>query len=413
MRPHPLHSIALLLAALSLPACGIGEPEASDEPTHTSTWCEEDNCEEEDSPNNTTPAEPGDEQTTPVPTDMPSPQMANNTSPEEPDNDQSSRPAMIPMPAPFTEEVYELALHERYGCAIIGDQVTCWGDNTWGQAQPPEDVWGDRLALGPDYACVASGPAGIDCWGDGAWRVEGALEEHIILGRHTLTGFGAASTGLLCYNTGYGSDFGQLACGDGESHWLIGEENTFGVSVTYEHETRREPFICWIEHEGQINEWSTRYSYWCSVDGQTIELPAPPDVRSSGDRPQIMHDGIDTVTVVDDEGVPHWYRLEYSEPCRGAAPFPYFTRMEVDTSGHFFPERPGGTTLLTPNCVQKQTQIICRDSENTLEVMRPTLATRSAGYENTLEFQLCLVEVVSESKVGKTSEIKCERFDRR
>lgn len=406
MRSHIPRPTVLLITSLSLSltACLFGAPEEPEAEPQPSDWCGDAVCEEE-------PKEV--EQTTPPVKEQPPVETTNNDTTAPPVEDPPTMSEMIPMPAPFTESVRDIALHERYGCAIIGDSVTCWGDNSWGQARPPEDVWGDKLALGPDYACVVSGPSGLTCWGEGAWRVSEAEEEHIILGRHTITGASAASTGLFCYSTGYNSDFGQLACGDDQNHWLVGEENSFGVSVTYEHETRREPFICWIEHEGQSSESSTRYSYWCSIDGQTISVPAPPEPDIDFDRPQIMHDGIDTVTVVDAEGVPQWYKLEYTEPCRGAAPFPYFMRIEVDTSMYFLPERPGDTALLTPNCMRKSTQIICRGEEDQLEGLRPTIARQAAGYENTLEFQLCLVEVVAESKTGQTKEIQCERFDRR
>ena len=420
-----LTSLCLLILPIAISsACVVIEGNDPDRPAQTTStpeWCEGVSCEEgptgEDTtpvtedgkaPADTTEPDPNHDQEAP---EAPETQPEDMEDPPDTPTHPEDRPTTIAMPEAFVGEVQQLALHERYGCAIIDWEVTCWGDNTWGQAQPPEDIWGDMLALGPDYACAASGPSGIQCWGDGAWRVQAAIDENTILGRHRIPGLSAASTGVLCYQTGYGGSVGQLGCGDDNEHWQIGEDNTFGVSVTYEHQTRRRPFICWIQDDGDWGEDSA-FSYWCSIDGQATRLPDPPEAQTPLDIPQIAHDGVDTVTVVDAEGIPHWYKLDFTEPCRGADPFPYFQRLDVDTSNHFFPERPGGTTLLTPNCVQKQTQIICRDNEDNLEVMRPTIAKQSAGYENSLEFQLCLVDVVRETRQGDWKEIQCETFAR-
>src|SRR5262249_14316268 len=57
-------------------------------------------------------------------------------------------------------------------CGIKGGSLLeCWGDNTYGQTDPPSGMWSD-VALGMDFGCAigyeADNDGPVQCWGGDA-----------------------------------------------------------------------------------------------------------------------------------------------------------------------------------------------------------------------------------------------------
>jgi alpha-tubulin suppressor-like RCC1 family protein len=79
------------------------------------------------------------------------------------------------------DAAYEWDAFERFdldlSCALIGGEVTCWGDDRYGSlgegtttmATAPQQVAGlaaTDLAVGEGHACVIGTGGGVSCWGD-------------------------------------------------------------------------------------------------------------------------------------------------------------------------------------------------------------------------------------------------------
>jgi Regulator of chromosome condensation (RCC1) repeat len=62
-----------------------------------------------------------------------------------------------------------LALASDFGCALNSDStLSCWGDNSQGQATPPEGTF-SSVSLGGTHACALSTSGQAVCWGEADW----------------------------------------------------------------------------------------------------------------------------------------------------------------------------------------------------------------------------------------------------
>ena len=108
-------------------------------------------------------------------------------------------PSVMPIEGTFSDVA---AIHDDYGgCGIRTDGgVACWGDDTWGQASPPDGTFTD-IAAGRMTVCAIRTSGTIDCWGRGLY---GAADPPA--GRYTALAIGG-DTGCAI-----GADDGSLAC---------------------------------------------------------------------------------------------------------------------------------------------------------------------------------------------------------
>jgi hypothetical protein len=62
------------------------------------------------------------------------------------------------------------AIHDDYGgCGIqSGGSIVCWGDDTWGQADPPQGAFTD-IAAGRMTLCAIAAGGELECWGRGLY----------------------------------------------------------------------------------------------------------------------------------------------------------------------------------------------------------------------------------------------------
>ena len=61
-------------------------------------------------------------------------------------------------------------------CAIATDDtITCWGDNTDGQADAPMGTF-QSVSLGDDHSCAVTAHAEVVCWGSNEYGKSGVAE---------------------------------------------------------------------------------------------------------------------------------------------------------------------------------------------------------------------------------------------
>lgn len=71
-------------------------------------------------------------------------------------------PAAEPQPA--SEPA--ISISETHGCKLSADgRLSCWGDNTHGQAGPPPGAYTD-IAVSTNYSCAIRTDGQLACWGD-------------------------------------------------------------------------------------------------------------------------------------------------------------------------------------------------------------------------------------------------------
>ena len=71
--------------------------------------------------------------------------------------------------APAQTDLTQISAGLNFTCALRQDgTIACWGDNSAGQATPPQGSF-TEIAAGPDYACAIPLPQGSSpnllCWG--------------------------------------------------------------------------------------------------------------------------------------------------------------------------------------------------------------------------------------------------------
>jgi len=274
-----------------------------------------------------------------------------------------ARPAYIQQPDMIGEPAL-IAVHSEYNCAVLDGSVTCWGDNRHGQSLPPVNTRADHLSLASDYACAASRTGGIVCWGDGAWRVSTIVEDHTIYTRHTVSAFDASDRGVLCYNAGYGPT-GQIICGDSEKQWTVGTNDGFDVSIGHLPAPHDLPIICHIEVDSAGTPEAPGYSYHCTVDGETWEIPAPNPDAPTMVTPQIEVGAVgESVTIMDQTGNAHWFKL--SMDSSRSVPDLTYSLITIDTDGIYEADL-SYKQLVTPHCGWTGTVVLCRDHADKLQ----------------------------------------------
>ncbi len=79
------------------------------------------------------------------------------------DADGDGIPDYLDGPAPGGDV---LGIGPSHGCAVDETQhAVCWGDNSFGQADPPADTLFQSVAVADGYSCGLQTDAQIDCWG--------------------------------------------------------------------------------------------------------------------------------------------------------------------------------------------------------------------------------------------------------
>jgi hypothetical protein len=149
--------------------------------------------------------------------------------------DQSgSRVGVVPIDGAFADVA---AIHDDFGgCGIRTDgTVACWGDDTWGQASPPEGRFTD-IAAGRMTVCAIGIDSHISCWGRGLYGAADPPAGHysaLAIGGDTGCAISTIDESLDCW----GADLGRppdvpaaaLAIGDN----IAGLIGTNGVVHTW------------------------------------------------------------------------------------------------------------------------------------------------------------------------------------
>ena len=378
------------LAALMLVACveqqPVGPQDSPEEVVLLDDWCEGGTCEPAPQEEEETPAPVVDEEPEPEepvviiePTGPTEPETPTEPTPEEPTPEE--RPDYIDPPT-MGEEISLIETHGDYTCAVIDDAVTCWGNNTSGQAQPPAETPAEQIALGFDFACAASRRYGIVCWGDGAWRVSTIVEDHTIFTRHTVSAFDASDRGVLCYNADYGRG-GLITCGDDNAQWTVGTHDSFGVSVDHLNSRTSLPIVCHIEEAWNSSYTAHEYSYYCTIEGETWEIPAPNRGAEIEVVPQIKVDGDGKITIIDQTGKVHWYAFDWHWT-RSISGIQLDIRPIDVTWEYNFDDRLY-TKLLTPDCAWDGYVTMCRslydESKQVYRLSTPIMAAHRISTE--------------------------------
>ncbi|MCB9779300.1 MAG: hypothetical protein H6742_12105 [Alphaproteobacteria bacterium] len=69
--------------------------------------------------------------------------------------------------APGLTGATAVASGRSHACALVGDGITCWGDDSHGQASPPGGAY-TAIAAGDWHSCALATTGQIRCWGDDA-----------------------------------------------------------------------------------------------------------------------------------------------------------------------------------------------------------------------------------------------------
>ncbi len=389
MRPTTLHTL-IILGSLMLMACGA---QTQDDP-QDDRWCvDESECADAaggddagadahvDDHEDVGPDAPDDEADAAQEPDVEIVPDAD----DEDGGDEEERPVIVPTPTGL-DGATQLVVHRDTACALVDSSPVCWGDNTYGQAQPPEDVWGDRLVLTGRFGCVISGPGGLQCWGDGVDDIANGISghtNHTILGRHTIYG-ASAHEGRLCYSFDYTESAAAIECVDSSVVRRLGPTGAVAVDVRHDQAFAGIPSMCYaLVVEGG-------YAYQCMHGGAVIEV-----TTSLGDwgahAPQIEHDGNGQVAVRLADGDIEWYELALefrAEPGVRQA-----TRIEVDWGEwrEEFVAKIDTSRLLSPNCVFfANYPVVCRDRTGArMEFVVRQSSPLAAAYETGDNVHLC------------------------
>ena len=182
--------------------------------------------------------------------------------------------------------VRDLAVHRGTACALTDSRVWCWGDNTYGQAQPPEEElsFADRLVLTEKYGCAVGPVIGFVCWGDGVAEIAQADGAQTI-GRHTLFGV-SGNSGVMCHNSDYRESGSPITCYDAQESWQVGPRGAIAVDVQYDELFGGYPTVCYALSDME----RVRYTYQCMHGDAVIALTST-EGAWAGIRPTIQHDG--------------------------------------------------------------------------------------------------------------------------
>jgi hypothetical protein len=145
-----------------------------------------------------------------------------------------SMSGVVPIDGTFTDVA---AIHDDFGgCAIRSDgTLACWGDDTWGQASPPEGTF-THIAAGRMTLCAIRTSGELECWGRGLY---GAADPPagrftaLAIGGDTGCAIRADDRSLVCWGADLGAPpdvpTATLAIGDN----IAGLIGTDGVVHTW------------------------------------------------------------------------------------------------------------------------------------------------------------------------------------
>lgn len=419
-------SLSLVSIALALTGCVDQENEDLDEPVEVvllEDWCADGACEqamEIEVPRQTSPRAPREEMTEPPREEPPITEPEPGEEPERPVEPEPptepERPEYVQPETVMGSNISQIAVHSGYGCAVVDYEVACWGDNRQGQAQPPAETYADHLIVEDDFACAASTIGGIVCWGDGAWRVQSIIDDHTIYSRHTISAFDASSAAVsgniddhhstLCFNADYGGT-GKITCGDASKQWSVGDVESYGVSVGYLRDGGwSAPIACHIEE--RYTRAGLTYAYACAVNGERFELPTPNPEGVALGRPQLMVDD-DTITILDQSGQVHWYKLEWSWTRSISGVRLELTPMEIDWQDLGGQERFTFEKLLSPDCAWDGYMAACRDTEDKATYILRISSTILSAHQHGDTIDYCHVSWRNETG-GQLQSIHCEQL---
>ena len=388
------HTLALL-GALSLTACSASTQEQDED----AGWCvDQEACEGEDDASAEDDAgadvEAGADASSDaeVPTDAGSDVDAGG-----------ERPLKIDPPTDLGQ-AHDLAVHRGTACALTDSRVWCWGDNTYGQAQPPEgDVWADRVVLTEKYGCVVGSSSGVVCWGDGAAEVAFG-DGTRINGRFTMYGVSANSR-VLCQSSDYVESTSVITCYDDDESWELDPVGAATVDVQYDEMYGGYPTVCYAFGGGG------GYTYQCMHGEAVIEVTS-----TQGDwvgiRPTIRHDGNGQVSVLLADGDVAWFDLGLEAR---AEPGPrQATRLEVDWGTLLvgLGLSLADVQLVSPNCFFTDNYaLLCRDRDTSALTLRARMsANLAAVHEQRDAVYYCFDSGYSDTSEGTTPHCMLSTF---
>ena len=168
-----------------------------------------------------------------------------------------------------------------HSCVLRGGVPECFGDNTYGQARPPEGESFVALTTGRHYTCGLRANGTIACWGDNAY------------------GKASPPSGQFSDLVTVGDTSCALTAGDGSIRcW--GRQDYFLTPIPsggdFHSLTANEAFSCVVDADQRARCWGT------------IPL-APPDIALS-----FVHAGGDTACGLDSEGTLHCWGFAWTRP---------------------------------------------------------------------------------------------------
>lgn len=402
------HRLLCCLVLLGGVACVEPNESEPSEPVYIE-WCEGGGCEES--------AEREDAPVVPVmeePAGVEEPVM--EAPPEEPVGEPTKDPAEEPIEEPVvtnpelpavttqdfgSEEVSQLTVAERYACAVLKEgAVKCWGDDTYGQSSPPDDLsyWGRELVLANDFACVI-GVFSSTCWGEGAHKID-AFWDHQIISRYTLYGASISpTTGALCFASGYDEQVSTVLCANDTTTWQVGEQASILPHVSEASGIQSGQRTCFVKLSGDYNAPYSGARFFCANEQEVDELEGPGTYAEGDVQPAIMADPITGALALNAAGeltrfgFRHgWYQPELS--WSDSSPMPRFEK------------------LLTPRCAYGQGVVACFDINGQLSGVRDLFGVDLVeAFQSDDTLHLCYAGNPTRCGSLEVNEsVKCERI---
>ena len=172
---------------------------------------------------------------------------------------------------------------EQHTCALRTDGgVVCWGDNTHGQASPPQDERFIAISSGYEHTCALGGDGGAVCWG----RVDAPPTKRLSLATPDAPMLVATPepTPLPSASTARG----QCSAYDSNIGWVEASYPDYSICYTAEYAADVEFVKRWLDHAMQLMR--TKYGVAqlrnprgpTELDLHIMLLPEPNDDADTG-----------------------------------------------------------------------------------------------------------------------------------